>query len=96
MRLEVLNPSGVVEVTDLYARRLADLEGKTICELSNGGWEYERTFPRIRELIFKRFPGVKFVPYAKLPIGINEINIPDIGDIVSKMGCDAVIGGNAG
>ena len=96
MRLEVLNPSGAVEVTDLYARRLANLNGKTICELSNGGWEHERTFPRIRELILKRFPNVKFVPYTKLPIGTNEINVPDISDIVSKMGCDAVIGGNAG
>ena len=96
MRLEVLDPSGVVEENDLYAHRLADLRGKTICELSNGGWEYERTFPKIRELLIKRFPDVKFVPYTKLPVGINEINVPDIGDIVYKTGCDAVIGGNAG
>jgi hypothetical protein len=96
MRLEVLNPSGTVEVTDLYAHRLPNLDGKKICELSNGGWEYERTFPRIRELILKRFPNVKFVPYTKFPIGTSEISVPNISDIVSKMGCDAVIGGNAG
>jgi hypothetical protein len=96
MRLDVLNPSGAVEVSDLYARRLGNLDGKTICELSNGGWEYERTFPRIRELLLKRFPNVKFVPYTNLPLGISEINVANMGEIISKIGCDAVIGGNAG
>lgn len=95
MRLEVLNPSGPIEVTELYARRLADLNGKTICELSNDRWEHQRTFPLIRELLQKRFPKARIVPYTEFPFGTNKIAGGDIGNIVAERGCEAVIGGNS-
>ncbi len=60
--LEVYDPTGTIEMTELYAPRLADLSGKTICELSDLTWEDHRTFPLIRELLQKRFPDVKIIP----------------------------------
>ncbi len=96
--IEVYNPSGSVESGEScrYAPRLDDLNGKTICEVSNGRWEYDQTFPLIRELLKKRFPDIKFVPYTDLPVQVHNIDVENIGDIVAAKGCDAVIGGNSG
>jgi hypothetical protein len=95
--LEVLDPTGAIEVTNLFAPRLADLNGKTICELSNDSWEARRTFSAIRELLQRQFPTVKIIPYTEFAYG----NIPlesakDIGDVALKKGCQAAIVGNAG
>ncbi len=96
--LEVFNPSGSIEATDSchYAPRLKDLRGKTICELSNGVWNHENTFPLIRQLLTKRFPGMMFVPYTELPVGVHPIDNDNIANLVVARGCDAVIGGNSG
>jgi hypothetical protein len=94
--LEVYNPSGVVDTTMSYAPRLSELSGKKICEVSNGVWEYQRTFPLIRELLKKQFPNVTFVPYSEFPMD-SRYNIEDkISELVKEKGCEAVIGGNAG
>ena len=95
--LEVYDPTGAIEVTQLFASRVADLHGKTICELSNDSWEARRTFSAIRELLQRQFPTAKIIPYTEFVVG----NIPlesakDIGDIVAKKGCQAVVVGNAG
>ena len=98
IKLEVFDPSGFTESAkpSLYAPRLPDLNGKTICELSNGsGWEINRTFPLIRQLLKERFPAIRIIPYAEFSSGVHEIDIDDIGDIITEKGCDAVIGGNA-
>ena len=94
--LEVFDPCGSVEVTTPHAPRLSDLNGKTIGELSNGRYEYERTFPLIRELLQKQFPTVKIIPYTEFPVGVDRIDTDEIGKIVKSKGCDAVIVGNAG
>ncbi len=93
--LEVYNPTGSIEITQLYAPRLADLNGKTICELNQGGWEGPRTFPHIRELLQKRFPDVKIVPYTEFP-GIFTVTHDVLCELVKEKGCDAAIVGNAG
>ena len=98
MNLEVFDPSGFTESAELslYAPRLSDLSGKTICELSNGEiWEVDRTFPLIRQMLRKQFPDIKLVPYTEFPAGVREIDIDDIANMVAARGCDAVIGGNA-
>jgi hypothetical protein len=98
VKLEVFDPSGfnASAKTSPYAPRLLDLNGKTVCELSNGsGWEINRTFPMIRELLSERFPDIRIIPYTEFPSGVQEIDVDDIGNIVNKKGCDAVIGGNA-
>jgi hypothetical protein len=101
--LTVYNPTGAVEVKQIFAPRLADLNGKTICELSNDGWEASRTFPAIRQLLQRQFPTVKFVPYTEFPHGHGSagggtyaMDDDRIVDMVKKKGCQAVITGNAG
>jgi hypothetical protein len=91
--LIVYSPAGTVQMTSVHAKRLDTLNGKTICELSDGIWEHDRTFPEIRRMLLQRFPELKIIPYTQLPVG--NIDIEDIGDRVKKLGCDGVIVGNA-
>jgi hypothetical protein len=98
MKLEVFDPCGSAPDANRfqYAPRLADLNGKTIGEISNRIWESDRIFPLIRDLLKKRFPDIKFVPYTDLPSGLDNIqDNEEIGDIVAAEGCDAVIGCSA-
>ena len=95
VKLQVLNPSGVLEVVQSHAPRLPDLNGRTIGELSNGVWDDQRTFPFLRSELQKRFPGLKVVPYTEFPIGSVEIDKDGVADMLVQKGCDAVITGNA-
>jgi hypothetical protein len=94
--LEVFDPTGAAEVTYLHAPRLSDLNGKTICELSNGLWEAHRILPLIRELLTKQFPEVKIIPYTEFPVGKGGIDNEKIAEMVKKKGGHAVITGTAG
>ncbi|MFH1484875.1 MAG: hypothetical protein ABIH46_02295 [Chloroflexota bacterium] len=95
MELEVYNPTGAVATSQIHAPRLDTLSGKTIGELSNSLWETHRTFPLIRELLLRRFPDVTIVPYTEFPVGTHFIDVDNIGELVQKKGCQAVIGGNS-
>ncbi len=95
VKLEVFNPSGVFEVTELHAPRLLDLSGKTIGELGDGLWEDRRIFPVIRELLRKRFHDVKFIPFTEFPYGY-EIDDNEVAAMVKERGCEGVIVASAG
>jgi ABC-type amino acid transport substrate-binding protein len=94
--LEVFDPTGAFEITRLHAPRLADLHGKTICEISNSIWETDRTFPLIREELKKRFPTVRIVPYQEF-VGTRAQceDLEYVARMVKEKACDAVIAGNA-
>ena len=92
--IEVYDPTGVIETVECHAPRLRDLNGKTICELSDRVWEDFRTFPLIRELLQKRFPHAKIIPYTEFP-STYGIRTEDILQLLNEKGCDAVIVGNA-
>lgn len=94
--LEVYDPTGAIEVTKLFAPRLDSLEGKTICEVSNSGWEARRTFPLIRELLQQAYPTATIIPYTEFPEGTRNIDIDEIGAMAKEKGCEAAILGNAG
>jgi hypothetical protein len=101
--LKVYNPTGAIEVKQVFAPRLADLNGKTICEISNDSWEASRTFPAIREVLLRQFPTAKIVPYTEFPYGAGSagggsyaMDDDRIVDMVKTKGCQAVITGNAG
>jgi hypothetical protein len=94
--LKVFDPTGAIEVSQLFAARLADLNGKTVCEVYDDVWEGYRTFPLIRELITKQFPTAKIIPYNQFPVGTGNIDTPKLGDILKAKGCQAAIIGNAG
>lgn len=94
--LEVLNPCGVVgSPKGEFAPRLPDLNGKTICMLSNSLGEADRTFPAIRESLLKRFPTAKVIPHTEFPQGGDRIDSDEIIEIIKNRGGQAVIVGNA-
>ena len=89
----VVNPRGGGRLWRENARRIDTLEGKTICEIWNGLYRGPETFSMLRELIRKRFPTAKIIPYTEFPIGFPDTRT--IGDVVKGKGCEAVIIGNA-
>jgi hypothetical protein len=104
-KLEVMVPSGeqVVKKRNL-SPRLDTLENKTICEVWNSGFLGETSFPIIREMLQKRFPGVKIIPYDELPrtpiIAFSPKNkmatLEGVRVALKERGCDALITGNGG
>jgi hypothetical protein len=92
--LTVNDPTGAYEVTQTFAPRLADLNGKTICMMGHS-WEADRTFPLIASLLQKQFPAAKFVGNDKAPDWTLDID-PKMVDAVKAAGCQAAIVGNAG
>lgn len=98
--LELYDPTGAFEVTQLFSPRLDTLEGKTICMISNGSWEDDRTFPLIAELLQKQFPTATIVPYTEFAIipesPVDPKTLADTLELLKAKGCDGVISGNAG
>ncbi len=96
--LEVLEPCGEKVTEAAHAKRVSSLEGKTICEVSNAGWEHDRIFPVLRQLLKQRFPTAKIIPYTEVPVGrgVNGIDTDRAAEAVLAMGADAVVTGMAG
>ena len=95
--LELFDPTGAFEVTGLHAPRLDTLEGKTICMLSNYGWEADRTLPYIQDLLQEQFPTANFIPDVEVTPSRAELeNLKYLAPKLEELGCDAVIIGNAG
>jgi hypothetical protein len=100
---EVVSPLGGQSVKMLPpAPRLDTLRGKTICEGSNMGYRSDETFPFIRELLRKKYPTIKIIPYTEMPpsdvrdlsVDTREKTIKALKSAIKEKGCDAVIGGN--
>lgn len=101
---KVVSPLGeetVEEVT--MVPRLDTLEGKTICLTWNGSFKSNVTLPIIAELLSKKYPTAKVIPYTEMP---RSFRAPAPGTITSERealaatfkekGCNAVISGNGG
>ena len=105
-RLRVLNPVGKpVDVKEGVSFSFLDtLNGKTVCEMWNGNFEGPTSFRIIREMLQKRYPGVKVIPHTELPIStVQSLSAQNkkqtLETLRAKMiekGCDAVITGNGG
>ncbi len=94
--LEVLNPSGEIQIGHLNAPRLDTLEGKKICNIwMTGMYRGEQFFPILSDLLKKRFPTITVIPYTEFPVGYPT-DLEELVRIVKEKGCDAVIGGPAG
>lgn len=83
------------------ARRLSDLNGKTIGESWNGDFKGDVTFPIIRKRLQERFPGVTIVPYDQFPYlygaddpARQQALAREIALRAQALGCDALISGN--
>ena len=89
-----LSRKSVSKVT--AARRIPDLNGKTIGELWDRNFRGETIYPLAREFIKARFPGVKFVDYTNFYNfhGPNsERAVAHLPDKLRELDCDAVIVG---
>ena len=103
-QFDVFSPLGEPAVEAYHpANRPANLNGKTICEVTNGLFGSGVTFPKIREILKKRYPDIKIIPYTEFPIqGIHdstEIQLERVKtttDLLLKNGCDVLITGNGG
>ena len=101
-KLAVVSPLGLEAVRlTATAPRLADLNGKTVGEIWNGVFKGDVTFPIIRKLLLKRYPGLKIIPYTEFPHVPGADNpsaqrerARHVARLVEEKRCDAVIAGN--
>jgi hypothetical protein len=100
--IEVLSPVGLEVVKRSgSARRLANLDGKTIGEVWNGVFKGDFTFPLIRKLLQQKYPGIRIIPYTEFPHTPGSDNptqqrerARQIAAMAKEQRCDAVISGN--
>lgn len=101
-RQSVISPLGINLVeSKAIAPRINDLSGKTVGEIWNGVFRGDETFPIVRELLRKKFPGIKIVPYTEFPFFPGDDRptaqhelAKTIARLAQEKGCDAVITGN--
>ena len=102
--LSVISPIGAeaIEQKNL-ARRLDTLNGKVVAEVWNEDFKGDIMFPIYRELLQKRFPDIRIVPYTEIPRaslkGPPSFQRQVLNDIIAALkakGADAVITGNGG
>ena len=93
--LEVFDPSGATEVTQLHAARLPDLSGKTVAFLSNDMWQAHRMLPLLREWLSEHEPTATLIAENEFPMGNTLMDTDEAVDQLVAHGVDAVIIGNA-
>lgn len=102
---EVVKPVGASAVQSMdLAPRVDTLNGKTVCEVWNGGFGGEITFPIIEEMLRQRYPSVRVIPYSEFPLStIAAMNastkaerLEAIKAALAEKGCDVLITGNGG
>ncbi len=94
-KLEFYDPSGTLEETVPFSKRLDKIEGKRIGFVSNEQWQAYRMLPLLKELLEKDFKGVEVLPIDAYPQGNALIGNEETATLVKKSGVDAVIVGNA-
>ena len=78
------------------APRLDTLNGKTVCGLFDGVFRFDETWPQVKELLAKKYPGVRFVDWDKFGVfaGSQEGALHKaLADKLKQYKCDAVISG---
>ena len=77
-----------------FSKRLPDLNGKTIAELSD--FDHGHWFPVLREALKERYPDVNIVEYPLFGAthGRNERQVvANLPDLLKEYGVDAVVSG---
>jgi hypothetical protein len=97
---QVVWPLGKLAYQNLALKpRIADLNGKTICELSDYSFRGEEIFPVIRAVLKQKYPDIKFVEYTQFgnTHGASEVEvIRTLPTMLKEHGCDGVISGVGG
>lgn len=76
------------------AERSDDLSGKTVCELWDWLFKGDDIFKKLRELLAKRYLGIKFVDYSVFGNTHSRKEKELMGalpGLLRQYGCDAVI-----
>ncbi len=105
-KLKVVSPIGE-ELGDKktpLAPRLASLDGKTVCEIWNGGFKADVMFPIIEKMLRERYSNVNVVPFTEFPavtidsleLAKKEQTLEAVRAALVAKGCDALITGNGG
>ncbi len=95
-KFEVLRPVGEPSAKrQTSASRVQDLNGKTICAVSNGMFQADTVLSTFGDLIKKRYPTAKVIPWTELPLssilGDIEKSSKELSKAYQEKGCDAVI-----
>lgn len=101
-KMGVISPAGIEIIEHKsVAPRLNDLSGKTVGEIWNGVFKGDETFPIVREMLKKKFPGINVIPYTEFPFfpgddrpTSQQAVAREIAMLAKAKGCDAVISGN--
>ena len=93
--LEFHDPSGRLEITQPFAKRLDMLEGKRIGIVTNDQWQAYRMLPKLKSMLEEDFKGIEVLPLDAYPQGNLLIGTEETAKVVKKSGVDAVIIGNA-
>lgn len=82
------------------AARLADLSGKTICEVWNGLYQADKVLGAAGAELKRRHPGVNVIPWTDLPaisiFGDISHNLKELREALRHKRCDAVIAASGG
>lgn len=101
-KFELVSPAGGENTKRrVVAPPLDTFEGKTVCEVWNGVYKGNETFPILRELLRQQYPGIKIIPYTEFPSNYGGETLSEqraaaqnIAAMAKKKGCDALISGN--
>lgn len=97
---QVVWPLGKLAYRNVAVKpRIADLNGKTICELSDYSFRGEEIFPIVRESLRRQYPGIRFIEYMTFgnTHGSAETEvIQNLPAMLEANGCDGVISGVGG
>jgi hypothetical protein len=93
--LDVFDPTGAIEITQLHAARLDGLDGKRVGIISNDEWQAHRTLPLVTEILQRDFSDVEIIPPDQFPFGNDQIDSDDTVAAAKANKVDAIIMGNA-
>lgn len=95
-KLEVVCPLGEPATPQVpSASRINDLNGKTICHVSNGQFQADVVLTAVGDLIRERFPGAKIIPFTEFPLiratADTEVRLTKLKEVLQQSGADAII-----
>jgi hypothetical protein len=101
---KVVRPIGDITVKPItQPPRLGTLNGKTVCMVINGSFKSWVVAPVIEDLLKKKYPTIKVVPFSEMPrsqkapaVGTTTPETDALIAALKKNSCQAVITGNGG
>ena len=101
VKFAVVSPDGEPKVKpESNAPSISDLRGRTICQVWNAGFRADQVFLKLTELLEKRFPDIKVIPWTELPTTSPRYDVgktlSDLREAYLQKGCDAVITASGG